>query len=71
MRKKPRANSSPADERYMTFKEIAELLGVHERTLHTMKHAGQLPPHYVFGYRTHRWKRAEVMAWMRNFPQSK
>lgn len=53
-----------AGERYLGIKEIAQLLNVHPKTVQVLKRAGKLPPHSVFGYRTHRWKESDILAWV-------
>lgn len=49
--------------RLMTTDDLAELLGVTERTIKRWRASGDGPPHMMFG-RTVRYHPARVQAWM-------
>ncbi|MCK6445769.1 MAG: helix-turn-helix domain-containing protein [Planctomycetes bacterium] len=48
---------------FMTAPEFADLLRVDQRTLRSMRHAGDVPPPIMIGTRP-RWRRADVDAWL-------
>lgn len=52
------------DEYYYTTKDLSGLLNLSPSTLSGYRRAGNGPAYVVFGYRTIRYPRAEVLAYM-------
>ena len=52
-----------ADSRYMDVRDVAELLGVSESTVHHWVGRGQSPPSFKVG-KHRRFERSDVMAWI-------
>ena len=53
-----------SDREVLTTAELADLLGVHWRTLHRVRERGEGPPAYKIG-RVYRYRRSDVEAWIR------
>jgi predicted DNA-binding transcriptional regulator AlpA len=45
-------------------KDVAVLLNVSPGTLARMKASSQIPPHVVLANGSHRWRRADILAWV-------
>ncbi len=65
------AHSPPAgapagtDPLLIDISQLARLLGVSKPTVERLKAAGKLPRHVIVSAGCHRWRRAEVEAWVR------
>jgi hypothetical protein len=50
-------------------REGAELVNISERAFHTLRAEGKLPPAVnVFGPKRPRWRRDDLIAWVRDLP---
>lgn len=52
------------DTTYMTPKEVAELLSIHEETLRRWRAEGEGPPWHKLSDRVIRYDRGELEAWL-------
>jgi len=52
-----------AEERFLTMKEVANLMGLDRSTIYNWKRKGLLP-YYKIGKRAVRFKLAEVLQWL-------
>ena len=50
--------------KWMSIRDIAELLGASVSAIERMKALGQLPQHVELSKRMHRWRKSDVDAWL-------
>lgn len=59
-------SASPTENReLLTFEDVANLLQVHADTVQAMSRTGKMPRALKLGYRTIRFRRADISDWIR------
>lgn len=54
----------------LTANQIAQELKVNSRTIRRWAHAGKFPQPFRFGERVARWKRADILFWIKSKKKS-
>lgn len=58
------SNLGQHGQQYLTIREVGEYIGISFRTLEGWKRNGYLPPHIALTRKVHKWRRADIDAWL-------
>ena len=65
----PAPAGQPGPDDLLTFRQVCDLLGISQAAGERLKAAGRLPPHIALTRRSHRWRRAAILDYLRRLEQ--